>query len=355
MQKIIKEFQLNYVSDCLNQFCTKDTLLFDIECTGLSPRTAQVYLIGCAFRCEKTITIVQFLMDDLSEEESLLVAFDEFLKKYNNLMGFNSTRFDQPFLEERYKKYNLPHSLKTKNHTDLYLTSTKLKCLIDLPNYKQKSIEQFLGLYRKDEYDGGQLIPVYKDYAINKNEEALKLVLLHNYEDVKGMITAIDFLAYLPLLKSNIILDDYVCESDDSFVRVTARLPFRVPNNINKKREYGLIIISNNSISLILDIHRLSLNTYLKDFKNYVYHTEENIIIPKVLATTIDKALIRPATREDCHASLDGCFVRIPEHIEVSSDVRIFKESFKSKDFYIQSSDMNEDIAKQLIRYIIKH
>jgi hypothetical protein len=79
---------------------------------------------------------------------------------------------------------------------DLFKKITELKSLIPLNNYKQKTIEQFLGISRDDMYDGGQLINVYKDYVKTKDSEAESLLLLHNYEDVKGMPMLLDMMLY---------------------------------------------------------------------------------------------------------------------------------------------------------------
>ena len=354
--KIIKEeYTLEAVSDTLAEYMSEDCALFDIECTGLSPKNSWIYLIGCASRKRNIITLTQFFSENSQEEKNILEEFDIYLNDFNKVLGFNSTRFDEPYIIERSKKLGLSHQFNRLNHTDLYLTSSKLKCLINLPNYKQKTIEDFLGLHREDIYDGGQLIPVYLDYVDNHNEEALKLVLLHNYEDVKGMVTAIEFLSYLPLLKSTLALSDFEFDTDENSVRVMAKLPFSLPKALNKTRDFGLVMLKDTRVNLISDIQRLTLNTYLKDFKNYVYHTEENMIIPKVLASTIDKCLIRPATREECHASLESSFIRIPEHFEVPSGIMVFKDSFKSKEFFIRAEDVTEYIALQLIKYIIKH
>ena len=43
------------------KYLTPDTLLFDIECTGLSPRKSFVYLIGFAYRKNETLYITQLL------------------------------------------------------------------------------------------------------------------------------------------------------------------------------------------------------------------------------------------------------------------------------------------------------
>ena len=51
-------------------------------------------------------------------------------------------------------------------------------------------------LSRNDTQSGGELINVYHAYVKQPSEEALQLLLLHNYEDVIGMIDLLSVLSY---------------------------------------------------------------------------------------------------------------------------------------------------------------
>ena len=204
MEIINNSYQLDHVSYSTAKYFDENTLFFDIECTGLSPRKSFIYLIGYATRCENKITISQLLANNESEEIEILEEFEKVIARYDKLLGFNSTRFDESFIIERCRKYHIYTKIKSKNHTDMYLQSTKAKCMLDLPNYKQKSIEEFLGLHRDDKYNGGELIPIYQHYSISGDLESKELILLHNFEDVKGMIYITDILCYPDLLNSEI-------------------------------------------------------------------------------------------------------------------------------------------------------
>jgi hypothetical protein len=52
---------------------------------------------------------------------------------------------------------------------------------------KQKTVEKYLGIYREDQYDGGQLINVYLSYLSSGSKRNRDLVLLHNRDDMGGM------------------------------------------------------------------------------------------------------------------------------------------------------------------------
>ena len=283
----------------------------------------------------------------------ILQKFEEVISGYDKLLGYNSTRFDESFIVERCRKYKFNTKIKSKKHIDMYLTATKAKCLLNLPNYKQKTIEEFLGLHRDDKYNGGELIPVYQQYSLTGDEQAKELILLHNFEDVKGMIFISDILSYSDLLSSDFT---YISHSiDEDKLRGQLRCEIALPNQINKLREYGMYIIKNDILHLTLNLYSGQLYTYLSDYKNYYYLIEENMIIPKALGESIDKNNRRPAKRADCKVSLEGTFIQLPEKLELSNSIHIFKESYESKDAYVNVADVSEALLIRIAKYMLKH
>ena len=60
------------------------------------------------------------------------------------------------------------------------------RCSVFLP-CKQKSLEAYAGFSRTDRFSGEELIHVYEDYLASGDEELLRLLYLHNREDLTGM------------------------------------------------------------------------------------------------------------------------------------------------------------------------
>ena len=71
--------------------------------------------------------------------------------------------------------------------------------MLKLPDYKQKTIERFLGLSRNDTFSGGELIEVYQNYLKTPDEQAMFFLKQHNYEDVLGMTGLIAIRSYRKL------------------------------------------------------------------------------------------------------------------------------------------------------------
>ena len=161
---------------------TESILFFDIETTGLSPKNASIYLIGVAFLQDKKWTLQQWFAENTAEEEAILDAFLKFAAPYRKLVHFNGTTFDVPFVQAKCKKYGLDSPFPQMEQTDIYRQISPLKNLLKLPNCKQKTLEEYLGLNREDPFTGGQLIELYKVYRQERDHRLLEVLLLHNAE-----------------------------------------------------------------------------------------------------------------------------------------------------------------------------
>ena len=176
MIKTTEEFKLpdDHIAESLHIAlgCRPDEILFiDIETTGLSPKTADLYLIGVSYRQGNTWHIVQFMSESIDHEKEILINFQTLLKDFKYVVHFNGNRFDIPFLQEKFSKYGLNDAFENVESFDLYKKISPYKLQLGLPDCKQKTIELYLGIDREDKYDGGKLIPVYKEFVEDKDPE----------------------------------------------------------------------------------------------------------------------------------------------------------------------------------------
>ena len=73
-----------------------DLLFFDIETTGFSGDTSNLYLIGCTYFQEGSWNLIQWFADTAAAEPELLDSFFSFLENYKILIHFNGDGFDIP-------------------------------------------------------------------------------------------------------------------------------------------------------------------------------------------------------------------------------------------------------------------
>ena len=185
---------------------------FDIETTGLSPKTSSIYLIGVMHynSHKQSWQITQWFADDYQSEEPILEAFLSYLEDFSYLYHFNGCTFDIPFVKAKCQKHHIaipetvqPILSKTISsqvndagaNIDLLKEIRPLKKLLGLAKANQIYLEHWIGLNREDTYDGGQLIKVYSEYMQQKimkkpgADELEHLLLLHNHDDIAGMLS----------------------------------------------------------------------------------------------------------------------------------------------------------------------
>lgn len=283
-------------------FFTPDMILLDIETTGLSPARNFIYCIGCSFLSEENISIQLFLAEDKTEEPEILKRLSELLTSHPTVITFNGTTFDIPFLKKRYAHYDMQDPFCHNTFLDLYQESRQLKALLRLENYKQKSLEQFLGCFRGDTYSGGELIDIYLKYVNDPDPESLKLLLTHNYEDVKGMYDLIEILSYREFLKGEFRIQDIVSEQDQghSLLNFILIPEHPLPQSIHLITEDARLLLGKDRALIQFPVRTGKLKHYFSDYRNYYYLPEENTVIHKSVGAYVDAAHRQKATKENC-------------------------------------------------------
>lgn len=163
-----------------------DIGVLDIETTGLSPKNSAFVLGGLASPDDKGLIAEQYFAENLSAEHEALQAFWQASAEKDILITFNGQHFDIPFIKERLKKYEAP-SAPVPFHLDLFLLVKNYSPIRKfLPNLKQKSIENYMGLwqYRKDEISGAESVDLYYRFLTEHSDEIKDKILLHNHDDI---------------------------------------------------------------------------------------------------------------------------------------------------------------------------
>lgn len=174
----------------------EDILIFDIETTGLHHQHCEVILIGYFYVKNGCYYIEQIFAETPNEEKELLEKFKIVSSKFNYLLSYNGNSFDIPFLNSRYQKYHLDYLLDKSLNIDLLRVARLLSKTLKLENYKLKTVEQFLGIYRKDEISGKESVELYNRYIFSPNAHLKEVILLHNFEDILYLAKVADLLYY---------------------------------------------------------------------------------------------------------------------------------------------------------------
>ena len=299
-------FSCAELADSIRTFLTADTLLLDIETTGLSAARHFIYCIGCSYLSpdkSDSITVQLFFAEKPEQEAELLAALTTLLQTHKRSITFNGNSFDLPFLKKRYEINHIKQPFSDTQSVDLYREACHLKNLIQLPDYKQKSIETFLGCFREDSYTGKELITQYLLYNENPTEELLHNLLLHNGEDVRGMYDLLTMLCYSDFLSGNFQIETVVLSSTDQiyYCDITLSVSYVFPQKVTVVLPEASLMLQGKEALISFPVHHGSLRHYFADYKNYYYLPEEQTIIHKSLGSCVDPDHREKATKQNCY------------------------------------------------------
>lgn len=323
----------------------ENLLFFDIETTGFSADSSQLYLIGCTYYREQEWHLIQWFADSPGSEIELLHAFFKLLSEFKTVVHFNGDGFDIPYLQKRCAKFHLTYDFSKVSSIDIYKKFRPYKKLLGLANTKQKSVETFLGVSREDMFSGGELIVVYYDYLCTKNEQALRLLLLHNADDLKGMPSILPALYYPDFLESSFCLhtQKQQTEADGSHtLTVQLKSDFSIPVAFDAVSPFGQLQAKANLLTLRIPLFSETLKYFYSDYKNYYYLPAEDRAIHKSVGEFVDKSARKQATAQTCYLKTSGLFFKQPAPIFEPS----FGRDRKTASQYVKYCDTLFDNSK---------
>lgn len=313
----------------------EELLFFDIETTGFSGDYNTVYLIGCVWEEGGRLRFIQWFADTKASEADVLNSFFEFLKKFKILIHFNGDTFDIPFLVKRCHALKLSHGFDGVESFDIYKRIKPWKKHLGLTSLKQKAIEDFLGIGREDLFGGGELIAVYEDYLRTKNENALRLLLLHNEDDLKGMPKLLPILFYPDFFSQDFTLSGFKKAAGE-----TPRLIFTLdgcgetvlPVPLSASVPAYALRAEKSRMLLSVRIYEGTLKYYYPNYKDYYYLIYEDTAIHKSVGEFVDRDARVKATKETCYTKKAGVFLPQPSPVWTPD----FKTSCRDKTCFFQ-------------------
>ena len=339
----------------------EDTLLYDIETTGLNPKSSQLYLLGILLFHKENIELIQYFAESVLDEEEILEQFFQLCKTKKVLISFNGEGFDNRFVESMAKSYGkLPLHLNLKQ-LDLFKLIRKRKKFYGLESCSLKSCERFLGIYREDRCSGGELISVYREYLQDKCSEKKNMLLLHNREDIQNLPALFSFLAYENIFQGNvhfqraeILVRDEMKEKNDNHQKDNSlqikdleleerqnsrtseklclrfSLPSSVPVPLTLTPKNFLLEIKETSLCLTVPLYQGEFCYFFKDYKDYEFIPSEDRAVHKSLANMYPKEMREKAKASTAYQKMKTSFLPVFQEGE-----KVFKKTYQDKQCFI--------------------
>ena len=373
-------------------YSLEDIVFFDIETTGFSAKTSFLYLIGCMYYKDENWQLTQWLADDMNSEAAILKSFFTVLKNCKKLVHYNGSGFDIPFIIQKCKQHTIPEPFSTIESFDIYKKILPYKRLLPLRNYKLKTIEDFMGIHRKDTCSGEELIPIYANYLgkvqyeklhnrsnnqdhpdntarmfnpkeLSSSEEFSQTLLLHNLEDVTSLLEISTILYFIDLFESKLELSDISPIScGENSCEVKIQLPITFPISVLWEvplaENFLKMKVTNNQLNLYIPIYHGELKYFYTNYKDYYFLPKENVAMHASVAQYVDKEYRVKAKPSTCYTRQVGSFLPQME----SSLSPYFKLEYKDKITYIELTNpiLKDEIIlceyiKNLCCYFVKN
>ncbi|MBS6195620.1 MAG: ribonuclease H-like domain-containing protein [Clostridiales bacterium] len=326
-------------------------LFFDIETTGLSWRRSHLYLLGAVFFDGCRWVHRQWFCQKPGEEKDVLLAFSHLLNEKKVLIHFNGNTFDVPYLMHKYTFYQLKQSWEHLTHLDLYKKLLPYKKLMGLEHMRQKDLEVYAGLHRKDPFTGAELIACYQEYLKSADERLLKALLLHNQEDVEGMIHLLPLLS-IPGFFSGKLLEEVSASLSSDAAELVLDLSLKSPVSCLFSLENPfcrLEMPSEGRCRVHVTFFDGTLKHFFTDYKNYYYLPLEDEAIHKSVGEYVDKAHREKAKACNCYKKITGRF--LPQPSSVFSPV--FSMEYKDRLLWFSYADEFNADKEKLMLYAI--
>lgn len=326
---------------------SSDTLLFDIETTGLSADTSYLYLIGAICLEDGEPTLLQWFCDEYSEEKEVLSSFRDFIKNYTRLVHYNGTGFDIPYLNKKFKRHCLSYVIDTEGTLDIYKLLLPFRKHTCFPDFKQKTIEQCAGFTRTDTFSGGDLTDVYAAYAgkyrlatltgNSEDADALRYVmLLHNHDDLIGLF----------FLYNKTKLDDFFTgHLQPSVIKLEQGLLYTfdfplLPFPISLMQNECVFTVTEKETDLLLPFYDGELKYFFKDYRNYYFLKYEDTAVHASIAEWVDKEAKEKCKPSTAFQKKAGTFLALPFHKpeqkEELTEFPMFYQEYKTLPAYIE-------------------
>ncbi len=371
-----------------------DLLFFDIETTGLSADTSFLYLIGCMYLEDGEPVLSQFFSEGIGEEGMLIDEFDRLLASHPVPVHFNGATFDIPYLDKKRRRLGLPLQDMHGGGFDIFRALKPYKALLGTGSMSQKRLELYLGVDRRDMYDGGRLIEVYNRYiamrrleTLRKNadsfyianassgltlagpessDELLELLFLHNFEDVLYMPRVASLLALPAFIAGGYNVSS--CEKTKEGELIITLLPKYDTTDTALKGTHACSCDPGSGITLraepgrfefVIPVMTGELKLFYPDYKNYFYLPAEDSAIHKSLGSFLNSSY-----RTKCKA--DNCYTRHTlEFIPLAGELgkkdafpfRIFRRYFSDKYGYASLDEIlgSPEFTELYIRRLLEN
>lgn len=344
---------------------TDQTLLLNIETTGLSPRNAFVFMIGLGWQEEKGWHFRCLLAEKKMDERELMQSFRHILANFGQVLTYGGQSFTYRFLNDRWRNYSdaSPFSneetvdstlFQNVRQLDIQKDISPFRHLISMENTRKSTAEAFIRYTRPEHLAPEALIKCYTSWELSQEETLLSQLKAHHEADMIGLLHLHSLSAYTQFFRG--VFDKLqLCRLEGNFCHLDLLLKAPVPQRIQLSNALLSFVLEENTAHLAIPVFSGELKYFLPGpVKDYYYLPQEDRAVHRSIACYVDKAYRQKATAATCYVRQKGLFLP-------SFDASLqpaFKKSFEDRQLYILCDTENltsdQEFLKPYISSLVK-
>lgn len=243
-------------------------LIIQMQTTGHYWRNSQITEIGLLSLKKDNIWDEEHLVSEVeSDEYDMLVLLSKKLSEYEYMIGYNSTSFLLPYLEQKYRAYGLEYPFIGKQHTDLYL------------KYKNYG----------------------KNMRLSMKLEELKyfLCLPEDYNELETILCVTWLERFSQFFFGEFEVDDVQELGEELLITMQTPITFPCPYRYHHPAFY--LICEKNQAKIKIKLFENRLRMYYSNYQDYYYLPAEDTVIHKSMASAVDKSQRIKADETNCY------------------------------------------------------
>ena len=228
-----------------------------------------------------------------------------------------------------------------------------------------------MGIKREDRKNGGELIKVYKDYLLQKDQKEadkmLDMLFLHNYEDICHLYLLSSLTALDSLSKGHFLFEDvnytkgqlspedtsFTQGGDSAMLEFSCRLKTPLPKELSIHTPAGSASAYKSRLYLTIPVVAGIMKHYYKDCSSYYYLPEEDRAVHKSIGRYVAKEYRRTCTPDKCYIKKEGVFLPFYSQKQTAGlKLPLYRPDYNSPVHYIEFDELTEKGLEQLTEYL---
>ncbi len=292
-------------------YVPENTLLLNVETTGLRTSSSFVCMISAAYKTDDEMDCITWLAGSRMDEKAMLLRLQDLAGSFPVLLSYGGNSFAFRFLADRFDIYSEEALFPGKQLTDLQKSFRPLLHILPLTHLKKAEIESFLSFSRRGIRTGRELIPVFETWERQKDLSARDALVLHAKEDIHFLCQVCKLHSYLDFLHGK--WESAACSETAEGILFSVSLSAPVPRPVSWQNSFASFHLEGKTGQALTAPYYGRLRYFLPGPCNdYYYLPEEDTAIHRSVAQFVDRSKRVKATPDTCYVNREGIFLPVP-------------------------------------------